>query len=195
MYLIVGLGNPLKKYSNTYHNLGFLCMDKLASVLGVEFSKSECRAVTAHARIGGDKVILAKPVTYMNLSGESVIELINKYKIEKDKFLVIYDDIDLPLGAIRIRFTGSAGTHNGMRSIVALVNTVDFARIRIGIGRPNEPSAPPDPRPLSDYVLGEISAPDMTALTPAIHAAACASKDFASGISITDVMQKYNKKN
>ena len=131
MYLVVGLGNPDKKYLNTFHNMGFMCVDKLAQKLGVTFDKGECKAVTAHARVGGEKVIIAKPVTYMNLSGEAVQELCHKYKIEKGNLIVVYDDIDIPMGNIRIRKEGSAGTHNGMRNIIKMISTTDFVRVRL----------------------------------------------------------------
>ena len=115
MYLIVGLGNPDSVYKNTFHNVGFMAVDRFAEKIGAEFTKKECKAVTAHAFVGGSKVIIAKPQTYMNLSGESVLSLTAKYKIEQDAFFIVYDDVDLGLGALRVRESGSAGTHNGMR--------------------------------------------------------------------------------
>ena len=126
MYLIVGLGNPEKKYLNTWHNVGFMCLDRLAEKLDVSFDKSECRCVTAHAKLNGEKVILAKPLTYMNLSGEAVQELVHKYKVEKGNLVVAYDDVDLPLGSVRIRKFGSAGTHNGMKNIVQMLPPPNF---------------------------------------------------------------------
>ena len=136
MYLVVGLGNPDRKYLNTFHNVGFMCVDLLADKLGETFTKNECKAMTLHTRINGHKVIVAKPLTYMNLSGESVLELVNKYKIEIEKLIVVYDDVDLPMGTVRIRKGGSAGTHNGMRNIVKLLDNTGFARIRLGINKP-----------------------------------------------------------
>lgn len=150
MYLIVGLGNPDKKYLNTFHNVGFMCVDLLADKLGETFTKSECKAMTLHTRINGHKVIVAKPLTYMNLSGESVVELVNKYKIEIEKVIVVYDDVDLPMGTVRIRKGGSGGTHNGMRNIIACINSMDFKRLRVGVGKP------PEQIPLVDYVLCDI---------------------------------------
>ncbi|MDE7454850.1 MAG: aminoacyl-tRNA hydrolase [Clostridia bacterium] len=187
MYLIVGLGNPEKKYFNTFHNVGFMCVDSLANALGVEFSKVECKSVTAHARVNGQKVIIAKPVTYMNLSGEAVVELTNKYKIEKGNLIVVYDDVDIPLGNLRIRKDGSAGTHNGMRNIVQLLGTTNFPRIRIGIGKDT-------PMKLMDYVLSQVSETDHETLDTAIDHASQALTEFANGIDLDRIMQKHNIK-
>jgi len=184
-YLIVGLGNPDDKYQNTYHNVGFLCLDEIAKKLGVTFNKGECRAITAHIKNGKTKIILAKPITYMNLSGESVNELVRKYKIESDKFLVVYDDVDLPLGDVRIRSKGSGGTHNGMRDIIAKTHTEDFARIRIGIGQPRVSE-------LADYVLSKITDKDFDVLQKAFIKTADAVKEFTDKTDIIKVMQKYN---
>ena len=136
MFLIVGLGNPEKKYETTFHNMGFLAVGDAAEKLGVKFKKKECEASVAEAFVGGEKVILARPVTYMNASGRAVKQLMAKYKVRLPNLLVIYDDFDLPKGKLRIRATGSAGTHNGMRSIIGGDRAADFARIRIGIQRP-----------------------------------------------------------
>lgn len=185
MYLIVGLGNPEKKYFNTFHNVGFMCVDILAEKLGAEFNKVECKSVTAHARVNGQKVIIAKPVTYMNLSGQAVVELTNKYKIEKGNLIVVYDDVDIPLGHVRIRKDGSAGTHNGMRNIVELLGTTDFPRVRVGIGKDT-------PMQLVDYVLSQVQDDDRDKL--AIEQAANALYDFAHGEPLDAVMQKHNIK-
>ena len=185
MYLVVGLGNPEKKYFNTFHNMGFMAVDRLVEKLGVEFNKGECRAVTAHTKINGEKVIVAKPVTYMNLSGEAVQELCHKYKIEKGKLIVVYDDVDIPLGKLRIRQDGSAGTHNGMKNIVQMLSTDNFPRVRIGIGKDT-------PMALVDYVLSQVSEDDCQTLDPVLDQAAQALCDFVNGCDIDQVMQKYN---
>ena len=185
MYLIVGLGNPEKKYFNTFHNMGFMVVDRLVGKLGVTFTKGECRAVTAHTNINGEKIIVAKPVTYMNLSGEAVQELCHKYKIEKGNLIVVYDDIDIPLGKLRIRINGSAGTHNGMKNIVQMLSTEDFPRVRIGIGKET-------PMPLIEFVLSQVDDCDHTALDPILDQAAQALYDFVNGEPIDHVMQKYN---
>lgn len=133
--IIIGLGNKGLSYKNTYHNMGFDVVSKLAKELGVRFSHTECKAKTAVTNVNGKRVVLAKPETYMNLSGESVRELMGKYKEAADGIIVIYDDIDIAIGTIRARNAGSAGTHNGMRNIVECLNgNTAFKRIRIGTG-------------------------------------------------------------
>ena len=133
--IIIGLGNKGLSYKNTYHNMGFDVVSKLAKELGVRFSHTECKAKTAVTNVNGQRVVLAKPETYMNLSGESVRELMGKYKETADGIIVIYDDIDIAIGTIRARNAGSAGTHNGMRNIVECLNgNTAFKRIRIGTG-------------------------------------------------------------
>ena len=133
--IIIGLGNKGLSYKNTYHNMGFDVVSKLAKELGVRFSHTECKAKTAVTNVNGKRVVLAKPDTYMNLSGESVRELMGKYKETADGIIVIYDDIDIAIGTIRARNAGSAGTHNGMRNIVECLNgNTAFKRIRIGTG-------------------------------------------------------------
>lgn len=133
--IIIGLGNKGLSYKNTYHNMGFDVVSKIAKELGVRFSHTECKAKTAVTNVNGKRVVLAKPETYMNLSGESVRELMGKYKETADGIIVIYDDIDIAIGTIRARNAGSAGTHNGMRNIVECLNgNTAFKRIRIGTG-------------------------------------------------------------
>lgn len=165
--LIVGLGNPDKKYFNTYHNVGFAVMDKLADKLSLNIKDKECKALTATKYVNGEKVVFAKPMTYMNLSGEAVRELKGKYKLADEDILIIYDDIDLAVGATRVRKTGSGGTHNGMRNIVANLGE-KIPRLRIGIGRP----APP--MELVDYVLSDIRGENRLKLDETIeHVAEC----------------------
>jgi len=144
--LIIGLGNPGKKYENTYHNMGYKTVTALADKLGLVIDKKECEALTASKYIGGRRVVLALPTTYMNLSGEAVALLMGRYKAEKDDVVIVYDDIDIPSGTVRARKCGSAGSHNGMRDIVSRIGT-EFKRIRIGVGRP------PESIPLIDFVL------------------------------------------
>ena len=148
MILIVGLGNPGMEYANTKHNAGFVVVDRLADETGVEITKKTCKSLIFAGNLFGKSVVVAKPQTYMNLSGQAVVELVNFYKPEK--VLIVYDDVDLPYGTIRYRNSGSAGTHNGMRNIVDLTGRSDIPRIRIGI-KPNETIYN-----LADYVLGKI---------------------------------------
>ena len=134
MKLIVGLGNPGIEYQFTPHNLGFLAIDRIANNLGVEVRNRQCRALTARAVIAGQPVILAKPQTFMNLSGLSVRELVAEYQVEVNSdLIVIYDELDLPLGTIRIRQRGSSAGHNGMESILGALGTDEFLRIRLGV--------------------------------------------------------------
>ena len=187
MYLVVGLGNPEKKYFNTPHNMGFAAADRLAEKLNAEFTKVECKSVTAHVKVNGVKVIIAKPVTYMNLSGDAVAELVRKYKVEKGNLAVVYDDTDIPMGQLRVRAQGSAGSHNGMKSIVQLLGTEDFVRVRVGIGKET-------PLARIDYVLSQITEEDKQLLDPALDRAAQALSDFVHGCPVDKVMQQYNGK-
>ena len=136
MYIIVGLGNPGKQYENTRHNVGFNVIDILSEEYGISVTKMKHKALIGEGRVGTEKVVLVKPVTYMNLSGESLAEIYNFYKVETSNIVVIYDDIDLDVGKIRIRKKGSGGTHNGMRSIVKCLGTTDFPRVRVGVSKP-----------------------------------------------------------
>ena len=187
MKLIVGLGNPDKEYLNTFHNLGFMAVDKMANELGIEFSKTKCRASLAETKIGGEKIILAKPLTYMNLSGESVREILSFYKASPQDLIVIYDDFDLPKGAVRIRKSGSAGTHNGMRNIIKEIGTEDFARIRVGFKPEGDIKIP-----LIDLVLSKMDLSAGEILEKSITSVANALVDFASGKTLDSIMQKYN---
>ncbi len=135
-YLIVGLGNPGREYAQTRHNAGFLLADALAARLGVRFRRLQFKALTTDARYGEAKIILAKPQTYMNLSGQAVAPLLRFYKIPPERLLVAYDDLDLPLGTVRLRPKGGHGGHKGMRSIIERLGTQEFPRLRLGIGRP-----------------------------------------------------------
>lgn len=186
MYLIVGLGNPEEKYAKTFHNLGFLAAGDAAEALGVKFKKKECEASVAEAFLGGEKVLIARPVTYMNASGRAVKQLMKKYKLTPEQLVIIYDDYDLPKGHVRIRAAGSAGTHNGMRSVIAEIGTGDFARIRLGI-RDEAVNIP-----IINYVLAEIRKDDYELFSSACRRAAEAALLLAGGEKIDVVMGKYN---
>lgn len=189
MKLIVGLGNPDRQYLNTFHNLGFMSADKTAALLGVEFKKEKFRALLAEKGSGDDKIILAKPLTYMNLSGESVREIASFYKIDSKDILTIYDDYDLKKGFIRIRESGSAGTHNGMRNVIKELGTENFPRIRIGF-KPDAPTV----IPLIDFVLSGIKEEDKPLFETATTRAAKAAAEFAKGESVLSLISKYNGK-
>ncbi|MDR3319325.1 MAG: aminoacyl-tRNA hydrolase [Clostridiales bacterium] len=186
MKLIAGLGNPEKKYDNTFHNLGFMVADKAAELLDVKFSKRECDALVAVTYVKGEKVIIAKPQTYMNLSGECIGRLQARYKLGLADIIAAYDDCDIPAATIRIRASGSGGTHNGMRNAVLCLESEDFPRIRVGIGRP----APETP--LANYVLSVIPSHLRESMQSAVQKAAEAAALFAGGVGIEDIMQRYN---
>ena len=187
MKLIVGLGNPDDKYKKTFHNLGFMAVDALAEMIGVEFNKTKCRALVAETKIGSEKVIIAKPQTYMNLSGLSVKELAAKYKVPHNEIVVIVDDIALPLGNIRIRKEGSAGSHNGLKSIITELGGTDFVRIRIGVGeKANEKMD------LKDYVLSKFGKTELEILDDTFKNVSLAVSQLLEGESIDIVMGKYN---
>lgn len=172
MKIVVGLGNFGDKYAYTYHNMGFLAAECLADRLGWKFDKRECDASVAEGFVKGEKIIIARPVTFMNLSGTAVKQLMAKYKAGENDIAVIYDDIDLPKGALRVRPKGSAGTHNGMRNIIAEIKTENFRRIRIGIGKP------PEFVPLADYVLSDVPKTERPLMARTIESAADEAEKF-----------------
>ncbi len=186
LFVVIGLGNPGNKYFNTRHNVGFDTIDFLAEKYGIKVSKVKHKALLGDGEIEGRKVILVKPQTYMNLSGESVSEVIDWYKVPLENVILIYDDVDLPAGKIRVRSKGSSGTHNGMRSILYHIQSEDFPRIRIGIGRP------PVDWDLADYVLGKFSLEDRKIINESVKAAAEAVAAIV-GSGIETAMNRYNK--
>lgn len=154
MYIIVGLGNPENEYSNTRHNMGFDTINKIAKKYNIEFSKTNFKGIYGTGIIEREKVILLKPQTYMNLSGESVKEIIDFYKLNTDNLIIIYDDIDIEPGIIKLRKTGGPGTHNGMKSVIKEIGTEKFPRVRVGIGKPEHKGD------LINYVIGKIPEED-----------------------------------
>lgn len=185
MYLIVGLGNPGREYEKTRHNVGFVAIDYLASQIGANISKIKFKGIFGEGYIGGEKCILLKPQTYMNLSGESVRDCAEFYKIPPENIIVLYDDINLEPGKVRIRPSGSAGGHNGMKSIIYLLNSDEFPRVRFGVGAPSHD--------LSNHVLGHFSEEDGVSVTNAIKKI----EDIISTIinkDISDAMSKFNNR-
>lgn len=160
MKLIVGLGNPGPEYERTRHNVGWQVVDAFAKKFRIDFARHEKNAMTGQGRVAGGSVLVAKPLTYMNLSGDAVRLLVNAYAEDTSELMAVYDDIDLPLGKLRIRPNGSAGTHNGMRSIVSELGTENFPRLRVGIGSPETK--------LRDYVLDEFTAEEKPVVERAI---------------------------
>ena len=150
MYLIVGLGNPEQEYSNTRHNMGFDTVNKLAKQYNIEINKRKFKGIYGTGNIEGEKVIILKPQTYMNLSGESIKEAIDFYKIDNENLIIIYDDIDIKPGIIKLRKTGGPGTHNGMKSVIQNIQMKEFSRVRVGIGMPEYKND------LINYVIGKI---------------------------------------
>lgn len=189
MKLIVGLGNPGIEYQFTPHNIGFLAVDRIAEQCGVTIDNRHCKALTARARIGKEEILLAKPETYMNLSGLSVQELSRKYEVDPQKdLIVIYDELDLPLGSIRIRERGSSAGHNGMQSIINAAGTQEILRIRLGIG--------PD-HPVKDgarYVLGQFKKSQLVALDEMLETAAQAVNVILNEGN-GPAMNRFNRKN
>ncbi len=187
VYIIAGLGNKGKEYDNTRHNAGFMFIDVLADRLNINVSGNKFDALCGQGFYNGKKVFLVKPQTYMNLSGNAVAQICNYYKIPLDTNLIIaYDDTDLPLGNLRIRENGSAGGHNGMKSIINALRGESFIRIRLGIGEKNTDD-------LADYVLGKMTADENSVLKEAIKSAADAALMIIEG-GVSAAMNKYNTK-
>lgn len=186
MIVIAGLGNPGKKYENTRHNMGFLTIDRIAEKNDIKVNKIKHRALVGDGFISGHKVLLVKPQTYMNLSGESLREVMNYYNVDIEDLIVIYDDFDIETGSLRIRKKGSAGSHNGMKSVIYQLKDDGFPRVRVGIGKSGSLD-------WKDFVLGKVGGSDSELISAAISNAADAVECMISeGIDIA--MNKYNKK-
>ncbi|NEU32545.1 aminoacyl-tRNA hydrolase [bacterium LRH843] len=185
MKLVVGLGNSGDKYNGTRHNVGFDCIDRLSEQLQIELNESKFKGVFGRGIAGGEKVILLKPLTYMNLSGESVRPLMDYYNIDIRDLLVIYDDLDLPTGKIRLRQKGSAGGHNGIKSLIAHLGTQEFNRIRVGVDRPT------NGEPVANYVLGRYRPDERDAVNESIDKSAKAVEAWLSA-PFLEVMNKFN---
>jgi PTH1 family peptidyl-tRNA hydrolase len=185
LYLIVGLGNPGRQYERTRHNVGWEVLDLLAKRHGLQFRTKQARAEIARGTIAGRPVILAKPQTFMNLSGQAVRALVQFYKLPLAQVLIIHDDLDLPLGTIRLRERGSAGGHNGLTSVIQQLGTPNVPRLRVGIERP------PVPGDQVNWVLGHFSAAERAELAPALSAAADAAETWLRE-GITPAMNRFN---
>ena len=185
MYLIVGLGNPEEEYSNTRHNMGFDTINKIAKEYNIEINKTKFKGIYGTGMIENEKVILLKPQTYMNLSGESIIEAIKFYKIDVAKIIVIYDDIDVKPGKIKIRKKGGPGSHNGMKSVISCLGSQDFSRIRVGIGTPEHKND------MINYVIGKVPSEELEKLEEGTEIAKEAVVEIIkNGIDIA--MNKFN---
>lgn len=186
MYLIVGLGNPGNKYVGTRHNIGFETIDYIASLYHIHVTKVKHKALMGEGMIQGQKVVLAKPQTYMNLSGESIREIKDWYKIDNNNIVVIYDDISLEIGKIRIRAKGSAGGHNGIKSIIYQLNSEVFPRVKIGVGQPSHPGYD-----LADFVLSQFTKEEQPYMIEAIKKAADSVAVLVQA-GINEAMNKFN---
>ena len=188
MYIIAGLGNPDKQYEGTRHNVGFDVIDRIAEKYNIAVDTKKHRAYIGKGIIDGQKVILAKPQTYMNLSGESIRSLVDYYKIdEENELLVVYDDISLDVGRLRIRAKGSAGGHNGIKNIIAHLGTQVFPRIKVGVGEK------PKGYDLADYVLGHFSKAERERMEEGYDHAVRAAEMIVSG-QLSEAMNEFNRK-
>ena len=186
-FIVVGLGNPGSKYEQTRHNIGFITIDELSFRHGIKLNKLKFKASYGEGKINGIKVMLVKPQTFMNASGESLREILAWFKLTTTNLIVIYDDVDLEPGRLRVRETGSAGTHNGMRSIVSQIASQDFPRVRIGIGKPENPGYD-----LADYVLSKFPSEQHPAMLEVVKKAADAVQEIIKN-GAEFAMNIYNK--
>ena len=186
MKLIIGLGNPGLEYQNTRHNAGYMCIDKICEKLNISLDKSKFNTKYFQGFINDKKVIVAKPETYMNLSGESVGRFVDYFDIELEDILIIYDDMDTDVGSIRIRSQGNSGRQKGMDSIISHLKSTDFSRIRIGIGRNKLFDNP-------SYVLGKFTGDELESINDSLDEASDASIEFINK-TIDKIMNKYNVK-
>ncbi len=185
MYFIFGLGNPESEYSGTRHNMGFDTINEIAKEYHIELNKTKFNSIVGEGNICENKVMLIKPQTYMNLSGVAVREFVNFYKASNEDIIVIYDDIDVEKGSIKIRKKGGAGTHNGMKSVEQELQTEEFARIRIGIGTPEYKND------MINYVIGKVSDEEKKLLHVGVEKAANAITSILKD-GINNAMNKYN---
>ena len=193
MKLIVGLGNPGKAYAHNRHNIGFRCINHLARLHSISIKGHQCQSQVGTGKIAGVEVLLAKPKTFVNLSGEAVGRLMRKYSIPVNNLIVIYDDLDLPLGKLRLRPGGSAGGHKGINSIISALGSEDFPRIKVGIGRPTteDAAAITDEDVIVGHVLSDFTPQEEAAIKPAIATAAEAIHCILTE-GIVAAMNKFN---
>ncbi|MCC3380844.1 aminoacyl-tRNA hydrolase [Paenibacillus farraposensis] len=186
MKWIVGLGNPGPQYEKTRHNVGFMALDALASRHNIQINQSKCKALIGEGHIGGVKTVLIKPMTYMNLSGESLRAYMDYYKADLEDLIVVYDDLDTEVGRIRLRYQGSAGGHNGIKSIIQHTGTQSFNRVRMGISRPEPGYA------IVDYVLGNFPKKEKDLLNGMIEDA-CNALEYSLNHPFERTMAEFNK--
>jgi len=187
MKLIVGLGNPGREFENTRHNIGFIIIDEIAKKLGVLNYQDKYKGLLAKTTYKGESVLLLKPQTYMNLSGDSIRKVVEFYKLDLEDIFVIFDDLDLPVGKLRLREKGSSGGHNGLKSIEANLKTNEYKRLKFGIDKDKV-------IPTSDYVLGKFKKDNIELISQQVLKARDISLEFITNDSFKDVMTKYNKR-
>jgi PTH1 family peptidyl-tRNA hydrolase len=192
MKLIVGLGNPGKTYARNRHNVGFLCLNYFAKLHSIVFDHRQCQAKVGIGQVRGEKLLLAKPGTFMNLSGKSVACLVHKHHLSLSDLLIIYDDLDLPLGKIRLRQSGSSAGHKGMNSIISALGSEDFPRIRVGIGRPQTEQQAVNEDAIVNYVLSDFSPQEEAIIKPVIARVSEAIDCFLTQ-GIVPAMSKFNQ--
>lgn len=185
MKWIVGLGNPGGQYEKTRHNIGFMALNELSRRHGIDIKQNKCKALVGEGFISGHKVALIKPMTYMNLSGEAVRAFMDYYKVALEDMVVVYDDLDTELGRIRLRYQGSAGGHNGIKSLIQHTGTQTFNRVRMGISRPDPGHA------VVDYVLSSFAKKEAQLLQDSIEAA-CDALEYSLDHSFEQTMAKFN---
>ena len=185
MKLIVGIGNPGKQYQNTRHNIGFMVLDAIAKEYNLSFDQSKFKSLYTTLRLDGERIILMKPETYVNLSGSAVVSMMNYFNIDKEDILIIYDDIALPLGKIRVRFKGGSGGHNGLKNIIDYLKTKEFKRMRIGIDSNSKIEK-------KNWVLGKFDQEESKKINKSIKRLLEVPKDLISE-SFSDFMNKYNQ--
>ena len=187
MKLIIGLGNPGKEYERTRHNTGFMVLDRLSEKLNIEMTQNKFKGLYGKGKYKGEDVLLLKPQTYMNLSGESVRQVMDFFKINQEDILVVYDDLDMPVGKLRLRQSGSAGGHNGIKNIIQELGTQKFVRIKVGVG------AKPQGWDLADYVLGRFGSEDRKLVDEA-QDRACKAVELILSDGPDAAMNEFNKK-
>lgn len=185
MRIIIGLGNPGKEYEHTKHNVGFMAVDGLASSLGMELRKNKFQALYGESTAKGEKIVLVKPMTFMNLSGQSVRQVLDWYKPDLEEWTIVCDDMDLPIGSIRLRVKGSSGGHNGIKSIIAHTDTQDFLRLKMGIGRP------PTGVTVVDHVLTSFRKEDQPALKMMVEKVSAALQTYIEA-DFQTAMNRHN---
>jgi len=193
MKIIMGLGNPGREYADNRHNMGFRCVDRLAELHSIAVKKAQCQSATGEGSIEDVSVMLVKPKTFVNLSGNAASCLLRKFKCAPSDLIVVHDDLDLPSGRLRIRMGGKSGGHRGLKSIISCTGAEDFTRVRIGISRPEHSHGSSYEDAIVDYVLGDLSDEEEELISPAIESACEAIKLLLSD-GLEAAMNKYNRR-